>query len=69
MASLFVILSVLAIPVSIWMIVYFGSKIILDAKIKRDLGNMPTREELHTWYEQNNSIVTYSPITRDKTQQ
>jgi len=63
------IAATLSIPVSIWVVIYFGSKIILQHRIKRDLGNMPSQEELSQWYAQNNSIIQYrehSP-TREKT--
>ena len=53
------IAATLSIPVSIWAVIYFGSKIILQYRIKRDLGNMPSQEELRAWYEQNNSIIQY----------
>ena len=55
----------LSVPLSIWGIFYFLARIITQNKIRRDLGDMPTREELSDWYAQNNSIIQYSP-TREK---
>lgn len=55
--TIIVIAAALAIPVSIWVIVYFSAHIITHNKIRRDLGDMPSAEELHAWYEQNNSII------------
>ena len=55
--TIIVIGAALSIPVSIWAVIYFGSKIILQHRIKRDLGNMPSQEELRAWYAQNNSII------------
>jgi hypothetical protein len=55
MVNLFVILSVFAIPVSIWVIVYFGSKIIMHLNIRRHLGDMPSAEEISELYKQNNA--------------
>ena len=57
--SIITIAAALSIPVSIWAVIYFGSKIILQKRIRRDLGDMPSAEQLHAWYEQNNSIITY----------
>ena len=66
--SIIVIGAVLSVPVSIWAIVYFSARIITQNKIRRDLGDMPSAEELSRWYEENNSIIQYrehSP-TREK---
>ena len=69
--SIIVIAAVLVVVVSIWAIVYFLGRIITAKQIRRDLGDMPSGEELRTWYEKNNAIITYgdhSPIAkaRDK---
>ena len=57
--SIIVIAAVLSLPVSVWAIVYFSARIITKNRIRRDLGDMPSEEELHAWYEQNNLIITY----------
>jgi len=57
--TIIVIAAVLSVPVSIWGIFYFLARIITDQRIKRDLGNMPSQEDLHAWYEQNNFIIQY----------
>ena len=57
--TIIVIGAALSIPVSIWAGIYFGSKIFFQHRIKRDLGNMPSQEELSQWYAQNNSIIQY----------
>ena len=65
--TIIVIGAVLSVPVSIWAIIYFSARIIMQYRINRDLGNMPSQEELRAWYEQNNSIITYgqhSPIAK-----
>jgi hypothetical protein len=55
--TIIVIAAVLAVPVSIWAIIYFSARIITQHRITRDLGNMPSQEELRAWYEQNNSVL------------
>ena len=57
LTQIIVIAAVLSVPVSIWAIVYFSARIITDQRIKRDLGNMPSQEELRAWYEENNSVL------------
>ena len=69
--TIIVIAAVLSVPVSIWAIVYFSARIITKNKIRRDLGDMPSAEELTTWYEQNNMIITYgkhSPTRKHQSQ-
>ena len=55
--TIIVIAAVLAVVVSIWAVYYFLARIITFYRIRRDLGDMPSAEELHAWYEQNNSII------------
>jgi len=47
--SIIVIGAVLSVPVSIWAIVYFSARIITQKRITRDLGSMPSAEELTKW--------------------
>jgi hypothetical protein len=49
----------LAIPVSIWAIVYFVGRMVTHLHIKRNLGDMPSIEEIHQHYERNNAIIEY----------
>ena len=67
--SIIVIAAWLSVPVSIWAVLYFLGRIITQYKIRRDLGDMPTREELRDWYAQNNSIIQYSPIDKQPSQE
>ena len=70
--TIIVIAAVLSVPLSIWAIVYFSARIITQKRITRDLGNMPSQEELTAWYEQNNLIITYgqpSPTRKHKREQ
>ena len=57
--TIIVIAAVLAVVVSSWAIIYFLGRIITQHRINRDLGNMPSQEELRAWYEENNSIIQY----------
>ena len=69
--TIIVIAAALSVPVSIWGIVYFAGRIITQYRVNRDLGNMPSQEELRAWYEQNNLMITYgkhSPIRKDPSQ-
>ena len=59
LAQIIVIAAWLSVPLSIWGILYFLARIITQNKIRRDLGSMPSAEELSQWYEQNNLIITY----------
>lgn len=59
-----IIAATLSIPVSIWAVIYFTARIITHYRVRRDLGDMPTAEEISRWYEENNSIITYSPIRK-----
>ena len=66
--NIFIIAAWLAIPLSIWLIVYFGSRIITQHNIRKHLGDMPSAEEIQKYYEENNDIIQYkqhSP-TREK---
>ena len=67
--TIIVIGAVLSVPVSIWAIVYFSARIIIKNKIRRDLGDMPSAEELTKWYEQNNLIITYGKHSPTRKQQ
>ena len=62
-----VIAASLSIPVSIWAIVYYVGRMVMHYKITRDLGDMPTREEVSAMYDQNNAVIMYSPTARNKT--
>jgi hypothetical protein len=67
--TIIVIAAVLVIVISLWAIFYFGSRIITRARIRRDLGDMPSAEELSEWYRQNNDIIRYrehSPTREEK---
>lgn len=54
-----VILAGLSIPVSTWGIIYFLARIIIHHRIRSQLGDMPTREEISKLYEHNNAIIQY----------
>lgn len=49
----------LSIPVSIWGIVYFLGRIIVHHRIRSQLGDMPSADEIHQHYERNNAIIQY----------
>ena len=49
----------LSIPVSIWAIIYFLARIIAQHRIRSALGDMPSAEEIHQHYQQNNNIIEY----------
>lgn len=69
--TIIVIGAALSVPVSIWAIVYFSARIITKNKIRHDIGDMPSAEELTKWYEQNNLIITYgqhSPTRKHQSQ-
>jgi hypothetical protein len=55
--QIIVIAACLAIPVSIWAIVYFVARIAVQWQIRHDLGDMPSADEIHKMYEQNNKII------------
>ena len=67
--TIIVIGAVLSVPVSIWAIVYFSARIITKNKIRRDLGDMPSAEELSQWYAENNSIIRYDDRSPTRKQQ
>ena len=69
--TIIVIAAVLSLPVSIWAIVYFSARIITQNRIRRDLGDMPSPDQLTEWYEQNNFIITgkHSPTRKHKREQ
>lgn len=54
-----VIGAVLSLPVSIWAIIYFLARIIIHRRIRSDLGDMPSADEISAHYERNNAIVQY----------
>jgi hypothetical protein len=67
--NIFIIAAWLAIPLSIWLIVYFGSRIITRYNIRKHLGDMPSAEEIQKHYQQNNDIIQYkqhSPTLEEK---
>ena len=67
--NIIIIAAWLSIPLSIWLIVYFGSRIVTQYKIRRDLGDMPSAEEISKHYQQNNDIIQYrdhSPTREQK---
>ncbi len=53
------ILSVIVIAVSLWGLVYFSIKIAVSFWIRRELGDMPSVEEISALYESNNRIIEY----------
>ena len=57
LSTIIIIAAWLSVPLSIWGIAYFLGRIITNNRIRRDVGDMPSAEELHAWYEQNNSII------------
>jgi hypothetical protein len=59
LAEIIVIAAWLIVPVSIWAIVFFFARIVTWWRIRRDLGDMPSLEEIQKLYEQNNSIISY----------
>ena len=67
--NIIVIAAWLLVPVSIWGVIYFLGRIIMQYKIRRDLGDMPSGEQLRDWYAKNNSIIQYSPIDKHPSQE
>ena len=58
--NIIIIAAWLAVPLSIWLIVYFGSRIITHHHIRKHLGDMPSAEEIQKLYEQNNDIIQHA---------
>jgi hypothetical protein len=52
----------LAVVVSIWFIVYFSARIITHYWVRRELGDMPSAEEISRFYKINNAMIDHSPI-------
>ena len=68
LSTIIVIAAWLSVPLSIWGIFYFLARIITHNRVRRDLGDMPSHEELRQWYENNNAIIEYrqhSPTEKD----
>ena len=59
LSIIIVICAGLSIPASIWAIVYFLARIIIHRRIRSELGDMPTREEIAKLYEQNNVTIIW----------
>jgi len=59
LSRIIVIAAGLSVPVSIWAIVYFLGRIVIHWRITRELGNMPSQDEIRELYERNNAIITY----------
>lgn len=55
--QIIVIAAWMAVPVSIWVIVFFLARIFVQWQIRRNLGDMPSADEIHKMYEQNNKII------------
>ena len=67
--AMIIIAAWLSVPLSIWLIVYFGSRIIMHYNIRKHLGDMPSAEEISKHYQQNNDIIAYgqhSPIAKQR---
>jgi hypothetical protein len=58
LVQIIVIAAWLVVPVSIWAIVYFVACIIVQGQIRRNLGDMPSAEEIEKLYQRNNVIIT-----------
>ena len=54
-----VIAASMSIPVSIWGIFYFVGRMVTHYRITRDLGNMPSADEISEHYQANNAIIQY----------
>jgi hypothetical protein len=50
LAQIIVIAAWIAVPVSIWIIVYFSIRIFTSWHIKKHLGDMPSADEIHEMY-------------------
>jgi hypothetical protein len=49
----------LSLPVSAWAILYFLGRIISHYRIRSQLGDMPSAEEIRQLYDRNNAIIQY----------
>lgn len=66
--QIIVIAAWLVVPLSIWGIVFFLVRIIVQCQIRRVLGDMPDADEIRELYEKNNAIIEYrdySPIDKN----
>lgn len=59
LVQIILIVAWLAVPVSIWGIVYFVGRIYLKWRIKKECGDMPSIEEIRALYEHNNAVIQY----------
>lgn len=59
-----VVVAWLAVVVSIWFIVYFVGRLILHYWVRRELGDMPSSEEISELYKINNAMIEHSPIAK-----
>ena len=59
LSQIIVIAAWLAVPLSIWGIIYFVGRIFVHFHIRKNLGDMPSAEEIHALYEKNNAIIQY----------
>jgi len=48
--SIIVIAAWIAVPVSLWVIVYFAIRIYVQKRIRAELGDMPSAEEISALY-------------------
>jgi hypothetical protein len=72
MNNLIATIAWLCIPVSIWAIIYFTARIVTHSRIRKELGDMPSADEIHAMYERNNAIIEYrehSPIEQTRNMQ
>jgi hypothetical protein len=69
--TIIVIAAVLAVVVSSWAIIYFAGLIITKYRIRRELGDMPSQEELREHYRLMNGAAygDYSPIAKPRGKQ
>ena len=57
--QIIVIAAWLSVPLSIWGIIYFVGRMVTHFHINKNLGDMPSAEEIHQLYEKNNAIIQY----------
>lgn len=55
--EIFIIAAVLTVIASLWMIVYFGSRIALNVFVRSQIGDMPTTKEISTLYKELNDKI------------
>ena len=54
-----VIAAGLSVPVSIWGISFFLGRLITHYRVRSELGDMPSAEEIEKHYQLNNAIIEY----------